>query len=311
MKKFVNDPADVVRDALRGMAAAHPELRVDHENRVLFRADAPVAGQGGDRLRRRVGPRAAARRVRRARDAGRRLRRRGVHVAGARPDARGHQGRRRRGGRPAHREELHRRRPELRDGRRARRRRDRHRGGDGRHRATTSPSRTALHRRPPRGRGNPARGEDRRCGRRGAALPRRRRRGRPPGRARGPQHGRRPDLRDRAGRRAPRPSTCRRARWRWASASTASPAGGGVPMAPRARSPQLLVGPVLEDLDFTGGDGVLAFVNGMGGDAAARAVPHVRRRWPRCSSGPASPSRVRWSARTSPAWTWPGARSPC
>ena len=47
MKKFVNDPADVVRDALRGMAAAHPELRVDHENRVLFRADAPVPGKVG------------------------------------------------------------------------------------------------------------------------------------------------------------------------------------------------------------------------------------------------------------------------
>ena len=47
MKKFVNDPADVVPDALRGFAAAHPELRVDHANRVLFRADAPVPGKVG------------------------------------------------------------------------------------------------------------------------------------------------------------------------------------------------------------------------------------------------------------------------
>src|SRR3954454_2588711 len=47
VKKFVNDPADVVRDALRGVAAAHPELRVDHADRVLFRADAPVAGKVG------------------------------------------------------------------------------------------------------------------------------------------------------------------------------------------------------------------------------------------------------------------------
>jgi dihydroxyacetone kinase-like protein len=47
VKKFVNDPADVVRDALRGVAAAHPELRVDHANRVLLRADAPVPGKVG------------------------------------------------------------------------------------------------------------------------------------------------------------------------------------------------------------------------------------------------------------------------
>jgi dihydroxyacetone kinase-like protein len=47
VKKLINDPADVVAEALRGMAAAHPELRVDHENRVVFRADAPVSGKVG------------------------------------------------------------------------------------------------------------------------------------------------------------------------------------------------------------------------------------------------------------------------
>jgi dihydroxyacetone kinase-like protein len=47
MKKLINDPADVVSDALRGIAAAHPELRVDHENRVVFRGDAPVQGKVG------------------------------------------------------------------------------------------------------------------------------------------------------------------------------------------------------------------------------------------------------------------------
>ena len=47
MKKLINDPADVVADALRGMAAAHPELRVDHQDRVVFRADAPVRGKVG------------------------------------------------------------------------------------------------------------------------------------------------------------------------------------------------------------------------------------------------------------------------
>lgn len=47
MKKLVNDPADVVADALRGMGAAHPGLRVDHVNRVVYRGDAPVAGKVG------------------------------------------------------------------------------------------------------------------------------------------------------------------------------------------------------------------------------------------------------------------------
>jgi dihydroxyacetone kinase-like protein len=47
MKKLINDPADVVADALRGLAAAHPELRIDHENRVVFRGDAPVPGKVG------------------------------------------------------------------------------------------------------------------------------------------------------------------------------------------------------------------------------------------------------------------------
>jgi dihydroxyacetone kinase-like protein len=47
MKKLINDPADVVADALRGIALAHPDLRVDHENRVVFRGDAPVRGKVG------------------------------------------------------------------------------------------------------------------------------------------------------------------------------------------------------------------------------------------------------------------------
>jgi dihydroxyacetone kinase-like protein len=47
MKKLINDPADVVADALRGMAAAHPELRIDQENRIVFRGDAPVQGKVG------------------------------------------------------------------------------------------------------------------------------------------------------------------------------------------------------------------------------------------------------------------------
>ncbi len=47
MKKLINEPADVVVDALRGMAAAHPELRVDVQNKIVYRADAPVRGKVG------------------------------------------------------------------------------------------------------------------------------------------------------------------------------------------------------------------------------------------------------------------------
>ena len=38
-----------------------------------------------------------------------------------------------------------------------------------------------------------------------------------------------------------------------------------VPVAPAREVAEMLLEPVLADLDFTGGDGVLAFVNGMGG----------------------------------------------
>src|SRR3954467_14872021 len=47
MKKFINDPADVVTESLRGLAAAHPELRVDLANKIVFRGDAPVPGKVG------------------------------------------------------------------------------------------------------------------------------------------------------------------------------------------------------------------------------------------------------------------------
>jgi phosphoenolpyruvate---glycerone phosphotransferase subunit DhaK len=47
MKKLVNDPDRVVGDALTGVAAAHPSLRVDPELRVVYRGDAPVAGKVG------------------------------------------------------------------------------------------------------------------------------------------------------------------------------------------------------------------------------------------------------------------------
>jgi dihydroxyacetone kinase-like protein len=43
LKKFINDPADVVKESLAGLAAAHPELvRVDFENQIVVRKDAPT-----------------------------------------------------------------------------------------------------------------------------------------------------------------------------------------------------------------------------------------------------------------------------
>jgi dihydroxyacetone kinase-like protein len=47
VKKLINDPADVVREALVGVAAAHPELRVDHAMRTIIRGDAPRSGKVG------------------------------------------------------------------------------------------------------------------------------------------------------------------------------------------------------------------------------------------------------------------------
>jgi dihydroxyacetone kinase-like protein len=47
VKKLINDPTSVVTDALAGIEAAHPELRIDHEHKVIYRAAAPVAGKVG------------------------------------------------------------------------------------------------------------------------------------------------------------------------------------------------------------------------------------------------------------------------
>src|SRR5438552_4462706 len=48
MKKLINRPEDVVKEALAGMEALHPELiRVDYENQVIARKDAPVRGKVG------------------------------------------------------------------------------------------------------------------------------------------------------------------------------------------------------------------------------------------------------------------------
>ena len=47
MKKLINSPDTVVADALAGVAAAHPSLAVDIENKVITRASSPQAGKVG------------------------------------------------------------------------------------------------------------------------------------------------------------------------------------------------------------------------------------------------------------------------
>jgi phosphoenolpyruvate---glycerone phosphotransferase subunit DhaK len=48
MKKLINDPTDVVADALRGIEAAHGDrVRVDHSHRIVYRHDAPRSGKVG------------------------------------------------------------------------------------------------------------------------------------------------------------------------------------------------------------------------------------------------------------------------
>jgi phosphoenolpyruvate---glycerone phosphotransferase subunit DhaK len=47
MKKLINAAETVVTDALAGVAAAHPSLAVDIENKVITRASGPVAGKVG------------------------------------------------------------------------------------------------------------------------------------------------------------------------------------------------------------------------------------------------------------------------
>jgi dihydroxyacetone kinase-like protein len=48
MKKLINKPEDVVKEALAGMAVAHADLiRVDIENQVIVRKNAPVKGKVG------------------------------------------------------------------------------------------------------------------------------------------------------------------------------------------------------------------------------------------------------------------------
>src|SRR5689334_22950926 len=45
MKKLINAPEDVLKEALLGVEAAHPELRVDHQNRIIYRGTPKDSGK--------------------------------------------------------------------------------------------------------------------------------------------------------------------------------------------------------------------------------------------------------------------------
>ena len=47
MKKLINNPENVLADALKGIDAAHPDLRVDHQHRVIYRARPKPDGKVG------------------------------------------------------------------------------------------------------------------------------------------------------------------------------------------------------------------------------------------------------------------------
>jgi dihydroxyacetone kinase-like protein len=47
MKKLINDPQNVVAEALLGIEAAHPDLNVDHQHKIIYRGDGPRRGKVG------------------------------------------------------------------------------------------------------------------------------------------------------------------------------------------------------------------------------------------------------------------------
>ena len=57
MKKLINAPSDVVKEALQGMAAAHADLlKVSVDPAYIVRGGCARTGQGRRALRRRFGP---------------------------------------------------------------------------------------------------------------------------------------------------------------------------------------------------------------------------------------------------------------
>ena len=230
MKKFINDIETILSESLDGFAAAHADIVVLGEEAKFVRRRSPDAGQGRADLGRRIGPRAAACRLRRAGHARCRLPRPGVHLPDAGPDGRGRQRCRCRCRVPVHRQELRRRRDELRDGRRDGSQRGAHRHHRRRRcsRELTLYDRAARRRRYARGREDRRgrRGSDgRACGIAGA---------RPPGQCADPLDGRRADILHGAGCRQADLCDCR---GRNGTRRRHSRRAGATARAPRTRRP--------------------------------------------------------------------------
>ena len=224
---------------------------------------------------------------------------------------RGDQGGGRRRRRAAHRQELHRRRAQLRDGRRARPGRG-HRGGGRRHQRRRGRAGQPLH-------GRPARRGRHRAGREDRAARRPRRAG-PRRGGRALPRGSTPRAAAWAWRSPPAPcpppasppSSWATTRWRSASASTASRAASACRSRRRARWSQMLAEPDPRRPALRGGRQRARLRQRHGRHAADRAVHRLRRAAACCSTERGVDDRpAAWSARTSPRWRWPAARSRC
>ena len=306
MKKLINDPADVVAEALRGMAVAHPELRVDHANRIVYRGDAPVRGKvglisGGGSGHEPLHGGFVGRGMLDAACAGE------IFTSPV-PDQMLEATKNVDGGAGV----LHivknytgdvmnfEMAAELADGRR-------HYGRIGRDQRRRRGAGQHLHRGAARRRRHGAGGEARRRRRRSGPQPVRGRRRRPPRQRRRAQHGRRADVVHRARR---RPSDLRAVRHR---------DRGGHRHPRRART--------AADADAAGARGRRTHARAdpgrprllrrrrrdpvrqqHGRHPADRAVRHVSTRSRRSWTRPVCRSRARWWAPTSPASTWPAAR---
>ena len=284
MKKLINDPNDVVVEALLGIEAAHPDLQVDHQQQDHLPGRRAKARQG-----RRSSP-AAARATSRCTAASSASGMLDAACAGEVftspvPDqmlaatklvdggagvlhvVKNYTGDVMNFEMAAEMAAAETRRPGRVGGHRRRRRRP------GQH----------LDRGPSRRRGHGAAGEDRRRRRRAGPRPRQVAGDRPEGQRQRARAWAWPSRPARCRRPASPRSSWARTRWSSASASTASPAANACRW-PRAKEiAEMLVEPILADLPFTTGDPVIAFVNGLGGTPLIELYVMYQRGGPRSS----------------------------
>ena len=265
MKKLINDPADVVKEALLGIAAAHPELRVDHANKIIYRGDAPKKGKvglisGGGSGHEPLHGGFVGLGMLDAACAGEiftspvpdQMLEATKHVdggAGVLHIVKNYTG-------------------DVMNFEMAAEMAAAETGLDvdrGRDRRRRRRARQHLDSRTPRRRRHRVAGEDRRRSCRARAEPEGSRRRRAPRQRERAQHGHGAHVVHRARGRQADVRPARRTRWRSASASTASLAGGGCRSHPRRRSPRCWSSRSSPTCRLAGGDSIIAFVNGMGG----------------------------------------------